>query len=322
MTFNKLIKKIAVVTIALSIISSSLVSCGGSSSLENAYNPLSASGSVRLVHGFSQTVAVPSSDTIENSSVNGTLAESYISANISLNSVNAAKNVYEQLYPASTTKILTCYIVATSCADLDETLVVSDTAMRLEAGSSVCGLNVGDVISVRDALYGMMLCSGNEAANALAEYVSGDISSFADLMNDTARKLGATSSHFTNANGLHDENHYTTCYDLYLIFQKAIQNDTFYEIVTSKSYDASYKDASGGLVSKHWESTNRYLMGYEDSPKKVTVLGGKTGTTNAAGYCLVLLSERKNGNRYVNIVLKAGSQEDLYSLMNELLSVK
>lgn len=91
------------------------------------------------------------------------------------------------------------------------------------ADSSKCGLAAGDVLTVRDLLYGLLLVSGNDAANVLAEYYSGSIDKFAEEMNREAKALGATQSHFVNANGLPDDDHYTTIYDMYLIFQAAIQ---------------------------------------------------------------------------------------------------
>ncbi|MEI3340415.1 MAG: serine hydrolase [Eubacterium sp.] len=139
--------------------------------------------------------------------------------------------MYEKRYPASTTKILTAYL-ALKYGKLDDTLTVSQDAIyTLMAGSSICGLKPGDKITLEDALYGLMLCSGNDAANVIAEYISGSTEKFADLMNEEAKALGATQSHFVNAHGLPDEDHYTTAYDLYLIFNAAIKNEDFVHFV-------------------------------------------------------------------------------------------
>ena len=203
------------------------------------------------------------------------------------------KEAQTALPNASTTKILTAYIIIRNC-DLDDKVTVSADAIANMADSSKCGLAAGDVLTVRDLLYGLLLVSGNDAANVLAEYYSGSIDKFAEEMNREAKALGATQSHFVNANGLPDPNHYTTVYDMYLIFQEAIQTQDFIDIIHTKSYDAAYQNASGNTVTQTWESTNRYLNGQTTEPEDITVIGGKTGTTNAAGYCLVLYSTFAN----------------------------
>ena len=117
-----------------------------------------------------------------------------------------------------------------------------------------------------------------------------------------------------------DDDHYTTVYDMYLIFQEAIQTQDFIDIIHTKSYDAAYQNASGNTVTQTWESTNRYLNGQTTEPEDITVIGGKTGTTNAAGYCLVLYSKNKKGDDIVSIVYKGKTRSDMYTLMNQILS--
>lgn len=229
-----------------------------------------------------------------------------------------ARNIHERLHPASTTKILTAY-VAIKYGDLSATTTVSEDALQLEKGSSVCGLSVGDVVSLEQLLYGLILCSGNDAANAIAEMVSGSTEAFAELMNQEAKALGATNSHFANPHGLTHEDHYTTLYDLYLISQAAIQIPLFQEIIAAVSYEAAFQNREGRQVTKDWKSTNQYLKRETEAPEGVTVLGGKTGTTNAAGNCLVLFSQGADGALYISIVLKADSRDNLYAHMGELL---
>lgn len=238
--------------------------------------------------------------------------------NFATNTVCYAQNIYDKLYPASTTKILTAYI-ALKYGNLEDYLTVSEYAAKQASDSSVCGLKAGDVISLKDAIYGMMLKSGNDAAIAIAEHISGSVESFAELMNQEALAMGASRSHFVNPNGLPDENHYTSVYDLYLIFQNAIQNETFLDIVSTMTYDAAYTDVNGNPVEKTWDNTNQYLTGNEKAPDGITVVGGKTGTTGAAGYCLVLYSTNASGQPIVSIVLKADGKSNLYLLMNEIL---
>ena len=238
--------------------------------------------------------------------------------NTSTGAIPYAKNIYERLYPASTTKIMTCYL-ALQYGNLDDIVTVSADAANMASDSSVCGLKAGDQITLRDLLYGLMMRSGNDAAVAIAEYISGDIDTFAGLMNTTAASLGATGTHFVNPNGLPDDNHYTTVYDLYLIFQAAIQDETFLEILKTTDYTVNYMDAAGVPVSQEWTSTNKYLAGTEKAPDGITILGGKTGTTGEAGYCLVLLSQNTSGQNIISIVLKADCKSNLYLLMNEML---
>lgn len=229
-----------------------------------------------------------------------------------------AKNIYGKLYPASTTKILTC-LIALEQGNLDDVVTVGPNALNLEAGSSVCGLKVGDKITMRDLLYGLMMRSGNDAAVAIAEHISGSIEAFADRMNQEAIKIGATHSHFVNPNGLPNDDHYTTVYDMYLLFNHAIQNDTFLNILETKSYTTTYTDVNNIPVKQTWTSTNKYLAGTEEAPEGITVLGGKTGTTGEAGYCLVLLSQNTSGQNIISIVYKADCKSNLYLLMNQML---
>ena len=239
--------------------------------------------------------------------------------NIDTHQVLYSQNLFEKLYPASTTKILTAYIILKNC-DLNATVTVSHDAANPGHSSSVCGLKEGDVITVQDLLYGLLLESGNDAAIALAEYCSGSVEEFAKLMNSTAKSFGATNSNFVNPSGLPDENHYTTIYDMYLIFSNAISLESFVAIISSQTHDVAYTNAQGAAVSKTFKNTCCYLTGAYTAPENVTVTEGKTGTTGEAGYCLVLLSQNAKNERIISIVYKADGKKDLYSFMNEILS--
>ena len=169
---------------------------------------------------------------------------------------------------------------------------MSENAANQASDSSVCGLHAGDVIRMDDLLYGMMLRSGNDAAIAIAESISGSVEEFATLMNQEAAALGATQSHFVKPNGLPDENHYTSVYDLYLIFRAALQNETFVQIIGTTSYDVTYQAADGTTEEHTWENTNQYL----------------------------LYSMNAQPQPLISIVLKADAKTNLYLLMNEMLS--
>ena len=280
---------------------------------------LSSNGSAEAKSYFASDLCVSEDVAIGTDSTDSQVAEGAGTFNLETNTVVYAKNLYERLYPASTTKILTAYIALKYCDDLDAMVTVSENAVNQASDSSVCNLKAGDVIRLRDLLYGLMLRSGNDAAVAIAEYISGDVDSFAALMNQEAAAMGATRSHFVNPNGLPDENHYTCVYDMYLIFSNAIKNDTFVSIIGTTSYDVTYTDASGEAVTHTWENTNQYLTGNATTPDGFQIVGGKTGTTGEAGYCLVLYSYNPSGQPIISIVFKADGKSNLYLLMNEML---
>ena len=258
-------------------------------------------------------------DTVVDDSIHDYVAEAAGVFLTDSNEVTYAQKVHEKLYPASTTKILTAY-VALKYGDLDEYITVSKEALEgMDPSSSVAGIQVGDTLSLRQLLYGLMLASGNDAASVIAEMIAGGQDEFAELMNKEALALGATDSHFVNPHGLPDTDHYTSVYDLYLIFNAAIQNETFVEIISDSSYTATYTNGAGETIERTWNNTNKYLSGEVAEPDGVTVIGGKTGTTGAAGYCLVLLSENESEEPVISIVLKADGRSNLYLLMGEIL---
>ena len=257
-------------------------------------------------------------ENIETENVDMTLAEGCGLFNLTSKETIYAKNVHMPLYPASTTKILTAYLTLKH-ASLEDLVTVTKENITLESGSSNCGLKEGDQLTVKDLLYGLMLKSANDAANALADHISGSTENFAQLMNEEALSLGATNSHFVNAHGLHDENHYTTVYDLYLIFQNALKNETFREICGSVSYTADYLDKDGKNVSVEWNNTMQYFTNNKIPPEGVTVLAGKTGTTSKALSCLALLTQNETGEEFISIILKSQDRGVLYDEMNDLL---
>ena len=180
-----------------------------------------------------------------------------------------------QFYPASTTKILTCIIALENTTDLDETFSVGPVTDR----GSCMGIREGEKLSMRDLLYGLMLVSGNDAADAIAHKLAGGRSEFAAIMNEKAAEIGMTKSHFMNANGLHNEEHVSTAYDMALLARYAMQNETFRKIVSTEQYTTS--------------PTN---IEYEYAT------GIKTGNTIQSGYCLVA-SATKNDRNLILVIL-------------------
>ena len=190
------------------------------------------------------------------------------------------KNEYNKVKMASTTKIMTGILVIENC-DLNKTIEVSKKAAGT-AGSRL-GLKVGDKITIRDLLYGLLLRSGNDAAVALAEETSGSIQGFSDLMNKKAQELGLTNTHFESPHGLDSDNHYTTAYELALLSDYALKNNTFLNIVGTKNYTITING-----YPKNLSNTNELLGNLNG------VYGIKTGFTNGANRCLVTACKRDN----------------------------
>ncbi len=235
-----------------------------------------------------------------------------------------AKSALKKLYPASTTKIITALVALEYGKDkLDDVVTVSEAAVDLPSDSSICELSAGDQLTLRDLITGLLIKSGNDAANAIAEYISGSVDGFVELMNKQAQAVGATSSHFMNPHGLHDEEHYTTAYDLYLIFQSCMKNEAFMEIIESDTYTATITNMNGVQRQATWLTTNQYKRGLVLSPSTVNVVGGKTGFTTPAGNCLVLLSNDSQADSqdhpYISIIMGAHGADTLYSEMTRLL---
>ena len=204
------------------------------------------------------------------------------------------KEADKTVFPASTTKILSC-MIALENGNLDDMVTVSAKAVDFGRGNSLMGLEEGDTYSMRDLLYGMMLPSGNDAAIAIAEHIAGSTEAFADLMNAKAQALGMSHSHFVTVHGKQNDNHYTTVRDMALLTAYALKNETFRQIVSAKTYVADSGPRTIELLN-----SNRLLV---DTPPTETLtdpasclyeyaIGVKTGDTNAAGKCLIAAAER------------------------------
>lgn len=229
-----------------------------------------------------------------------------------------SKNAHERLYPASLTKVMTA-LVALKNASLDTVLTATDSVKINESGAQLCGLKSGDTMTLDQALHILLMYSANDAAMLIAENVGGSVDHFVEMMNEEAMRLGATNTSFANPHGLSDDNHFTTAYDLYLIFNEAIKYDSFNEIIHMTSYQTTFYDKDGKAKELTVNSTNRFLKGDFNAPENITVIGGKTGTTNAAGHCLILLSRDVNGAPYISVILNSSASDVLYPEMVQLL---
>ena len=222
--------------------------------------------------------------------------------------LNTGRTVYEQdaderVYPASLTKIMTC-LLALENGNLSDVITVDESALSgLDQDSSVVGLVVGEKMTLENLLYCMMVSSGNDAANVVAEYIAGSVADFVRMMNERAYALGCEGTHFNNPHGLHDESHYTTARDLAKITQAALKSENFRQIVNTSQYqlpDDNMRQNIQPLKTTNmliYKSTGNSLYYYRAN-------GVKTGYTSAAGRCLIATAE-EDGIRFLSILCGA-----------------
>lgn len=223
------------------------------------------------------------------------------------------KNGHSKLYPASTTKAWTAYVVLKHVNDLNQVVEIKD--LPIVDGSSMY-LKEGEAFTVKELLDALLIHSSNDVAMVLAKYVGGSVENFVNMMNDEAKSIGAENTHFNNPHGLPDENHYTTAYDMALMARKAMDNKIFRDIVNTKS--VKYPATEAYPYERYFENTNQFLTsrskmnykGQEVDIKYDIVDGIKTGYTDAAGKCL-LSTGVKNNIRVISAVFKS-TVDDLY----------
>ena len=218
-----------------------------------------------------------------------------------------AQNAHDRAYPASITKVMTSLLMLESVARgehaLDETITVGDQVnYGIGEGGSTAGIKAGEQLTIHDLLGAALIPSANEACNAMAQIVSGDVESFVALMNQRAQELGMNDTHFANPHGYHDPEHYTSAYDVYLMAHEAMKDPTFRELVSSVDYKIPATNLSeprtlhstNGLVST-WRVRDYWYP---------HATGIKTGSTPEAGHCLVS-SATKNDRNLIAVVMGA-----------------
>ena len=267
---------------------------------------------------FASALCVGNADVTANTQVNMTEASSAALFDVNNNNIIYGKNIHTRLAPASLTKILTA-VIALEKGNPDDIIHATKEVNITESGATLCGLKEGDSLTLNQALHALLIQSANDAANAIAVHLGGSIEGFAEMMNEKARELGATNSNFVNPHGLSHDDHYSTAYDLYLIFNKAVQYETFNQIIHMAEYKTTYQDKDGNEKEMDFSTTNLFLRGQYNSPNKVTVIGGKTGTTQAAGSCLILLTKDASGNPYISVILRSKERVLLYEQMIDML---
>ena len=255
--------------------------------------------SLVLITGLLTTFASASSGSaiLDEMDVN---AKAAILMDPDTNEILYEKNAHEKMYPASITKVMTCLLTleAVDAGQLTlEQTVTASAAIHTGIGdnASTADIKQGEEIRIIDLLYAALLPSANEACNVMAEAVSGDVASFVELMNQRAGELGMTGTHFANTHGYHDDNHYTTAYDVYLMSKEAMKHETFRTIVSSLNYTmpATNMHPEERIV----RSTNALISNFRISGYLYQYATGvKTGFTPEAGYCLAASATKEDRN--------------------------
>lgn len=314
-------KKIISLLLLTAYCAVSITGCG-SNSLPLAYKEVNTIQSTNQVDnkasGFATNLAVTAED-VEG--ITGVQVEDQSSAglfDVNRHEVLYAKDIHQALAPASLTKIMTA-LVALKYGNTEDVITCSEAVLDIDYDATKIGLKPGDQLTMNQALHALLINSANDAAIAIAEHIGGSVENFAEMMNEEALLLGATNSHFVNPHGLSDADHYTTAYDLYLITRAAMEYNIFNEIIQMTEYETVYNDSNGGEKSMKFATTNLFLRGDYSAPERVTVIGGKTGTTNAAGNCLVLVVKDTGGNPYIGVVLRASERTIVNQEMAEIL---
>ena len=198
-------------------------------------------------------------------------------------------NTDQKVYPASLTKIMTALLVLENCRLTDQ-ITVTETALQgLDKSGSTADLQAGEVLNVEQLLYCILLSSANEACNVAAEHIDGSVDAFVERMNNRAKELGCTGTHYVNPHGLHDNEHYTTVQDLSLIVQEALKINEFRTVVSSAEY---VMEATNRSAPRKLETTNQMMIKRENNRYYDSrVSGVKTGFTTPAGRCLICTAE-------------------------------
>lgn len=320
----KICKQICVLAVSF-ILTANLAGCGAKEygfaydrNRNNSSFSIASHTQGETIDAFASKLCVATGDISEGTKVDMSQATAAGLFDIASGKVIYAKNIHEKLNPASLTKVLTA-LCALKYSNLDDILTASENVYITESGAVKLGLEAGDTMTMDQALHALLMKSANDVAVMIAEHVGGSVEGFSDIMNDMANSLGATNSHFVNPNGLTDPNHYTTAYDLYLICNEAAKYDKFVEMIHTSDYTSVYRDKNNNEKSIDIATTNAYIKGEAFAPDNVTVIGGKTGTTNAAGSCLIIYAKDKSGNPYISVILHSEDRTTMYQEMTDLL---
>lgn len=228
-----------------------------------------------------------------------------------------AHGIYQKAYPASLTKIMTA-ILAAKYGNMTDVVTMQAEDFALESGSQNSSLKAGDTVTMEQLYRLLLVYSANDAANAIARHIDGSSEAFVERMNNEAKSLGMTLTHFKNPHGLHDIEHYTCAYDVYLMLNEAMKYPMFTETIRMSSYTLSVQ-REDKTIAYHYDSTDGFLNGEYNVPDGVILWGGKTGTTPEAGANLALIAQDKQGIPYIAVIMNADKKVILYDDMTKLL---
>lgn len=245
-----------------------------------------------------QTTSIPS----END------AQTAVIINLKENKVIAERDAHKRVFPASTTKIMTLLVAAENIKDMNDTftmtLAITDPLYIAEA--SVAGFLNGEVVNMKDLLYGCILPSGADAATALAIKTAGSEENFVKLMNEKVKELGLQNTNFTNVTGLHNEKNYSSAYDMASILKAALGNDICREVLSTYRYTTAKTPQNPDGIPL---SSTLFDYMYGTEPETATILGGKTGFVNESGYCIASYGKaNQNSNEYIVVTLGNSSK--------------
>jgi D-alanyl-D-alanine carboxypeptidase len=260
--------------------------------------------------GTVQATATSTEDTEQEDWPSGpsVFAESAIVMEASTGLILYEKNINEEHYPASITKIMTV-LLAIENSNLGDIVTFSKNAVYdVDADSSRLWINEGEKLTMQQCLYGILLESANDVAYAVAEHVSGNIQDFAKLMNERAKSIGCKNTNFVNPHGLQDDNHYTSAYDMALITREAMKNETFRKIFDTRTYQIPPTNLQ--TETRYLRNHHKFVLGqtylYDDC------IGGKTGYTSTSKYTLVSVAKRGD-LELICVIMKDDSNEHQYT---------
>lgn len=248
---------------------------------------------------------------IDESAAPEVVADSAVLMDIDTGVILYEKNMHKRQYPASVTKLLTCLVAAENSEPTDIVTFSHEAVFGIERGSSHIGIDEGEQLTMEECYYAALLTSANEVSSGIAEHVGGSIEGFAEMMNAKVKELGGVDSHFVNANGLHDDNHYTSAYDMALIGQAFAQNEMLLDISGTAFYHISATPTQKDEIDLR--NHHRMLPDCELSGRHPYeyMIGGKNGYTDIARLTLVTFA-KKDGHRLVCVVLKDEAKPNHY----------
>lgn len=235
--------------------------------------------------------------------------------NVTDNEIIAGKNAQSRIYPASMTKIMTLIVGVENMTSMNDTFTMTDEILAplVAADASRAGFEDGEIVNVRDLLYGTVLPSGADATVGLAIKLCGSEEAFVELMNKKAEEMGLENTHFENSSGLHHENHYTTPVEMAMILEYAMNSDICRDILSTYQYTTSSTQQHPEGIELH---STMFSKMYGNEVQDAQIMGGKTGFTDEAGHCLATFGT-KNGKEYITITGKSYSAwKSIYDAFN------